>query len=240
MKKLLLIAAAVVALVAVVSFFLISNLDALVAKVIEKNGGGVTRTDVRVSGVKIALRDGRGTIEGLTVANPDGYRASHAFTLEDITIAIDLKSLRRDPVVIDEIRIKAPVVHAEFTATGSLNLDELKKRIEEYAARSGGEDDGPEKRIRIMRFVFEKGSVEVDLSALDLEKRTVVLPAIDLSDIGGPTGATPDGIAKTVLSAVAGRAASEVARSGIDRLIEEKLGGSITDKARDLLQKIAD
>lgn len=241
MRKLLIIVAVVVVLIAVGAFLLLSNLDSLVAKAIESNGSEVTGTRVHVSGVDIALREGRGTIEGISVANPDGYHAPHAFTLDDITLDLDLKSLRDEPIVIDEIRIKAPVVYAEFAEDGSLNINELKKRVEEFTEGDGGKDEGPgepSKRIRIMRFVFEKGHIEVDASALGLEKRTVELPEIDLSDVGGSGGTTPDGIAKAVLGPVARRSAAEVARSEVSRLIEEKLGGSITDKAKGLLKKI--
>ena len=94
------------------------------------------------------------------------------------------------------------------------------------------------KRIRIKQFVFEKGSVEVDASALGFEKRTITLPEIRLSDVGGSSGAPPGEIARVVLKALAGKAASEVAGSEINRLIEKKLGGSITDKAKKLLKKI--
>ncbi|MDD3641882.1 MAG: AsmA family protein [Candidatus Krumholzibacteria bacterium] len=242
MRKLLVIVAAVVVLIAVVAFLLIANIDSLVAKAVERSGSEATGTDVRVSGVKIELRDGRGSVEGLTVANPDGYEAPHAFTLEDIAVDLDLNSLGKDPIVIDEIRVKAPAVHAVFTETGLLNIDELRKRIDAYARESGGgeEQDGPAKRIRVARFVFEQGRIELDASALGLEKRTVALPGFDLGDLGGPRGAAPGEIAGEVLSAIAGRAASEVARSGVERLVEEKIGGTVGDKAKDLLKKITD
>lgn len=241
MRKLLIIVAVVIVLIAVFAFLLLSNLDSLVAKAIESNGSEVTGTGVSVSGVDIALREGRGTIEGISIANPDGYTAPHAFTLDDITLDLDLKSLGDEPIVIDEIRIKAPVVYAEFAENGSLNINELKKRIEGFTASDGEEDegpDGPSKRMRIVRFVLEKGRIEVDASALGLEKRTVELPGIDLGDVGGSGGETPDGIAKAILGHVARRSAAEVARSGASRLIEEKLGGSVTDETKGLLKKI--
>lgn len=241
MKKVLIIVAVVVILIAVGVYFLLSNLNSLVAGAIEKNGSDVTQTSVNVSGVEIALRDGRGSIKGLRVANPDEFEAPYAFSLEDITLDIDIKSLRDDPIVIEEVRIQAPTVSAEITETGASNIDELRKRVQEYSAGSKGEGDESgraAKRIRIQQFVFEKGSVEVDASALGLEKRTIELPEIRLSDVGGESGAPPDAIAKIVLTAVAKKVTSEIAGSEIDRMIKEKLGGSITDKAKGLLDKI--
>ncbi len=241
MKKLALAGVIAIAVIAVVAFFLLSNLDSLVAKAIEKHGSDVTQTSVRVSGVNISLRDGRGSIRGLKVASPDGFETRTAFSLNDITVDIDIKSVRKDPVVIDEIRIRAPVVNAEITKTGSSNIDELRKRVQARTAGTAGEngESGKGTRwIRIERFVFEEGRVEVDATALGLEKRTIALPQIRLDDVGGTNGAPPDEIARIILTAMAGKATSEIADSEIDRLIKKKLGSSFKDKVKGLLKKI--
>ena len=241
MKMLLVAAVGIIVLIIVIAVFLLSNLDSLVAKAIEKNGSDVTQTSVSVSGVDISLRDGRGSIKGLQVASPDGFEARTAFSLDDIAVEINIKSVREDPVVIEEIRIQAPVVNAEITKTGASNIDELRKRVQDYTAGTAGESGKSgdrTKRIRIERFVFEKGSVEVDASALGLEKRTIVLPEIRLDEVGGTNGAAPDEIARIILKAIAGKVTSEVAGSEIDRLVKEKLGGSLGDKAKGLLEKI--
>jgi uncharacterized protein involved in outer membrane biogenesis len=241
MKKLLITGAVVIALIVVIAFSLLSNLDSLVAKAIEKHGSEATQTSVRVSGVDISLRDGRGSIKGLQVASPDGFEARTAFSLDDITVDIDIKSVREDPVVINEIRIQSPVVNAEITKTGASNIDELRKRVQAYTSGTAGEsgESGRQtKRIRIEQFVLEKGRVEVDASALGLEKRTIVLPEIRLGDVGGTNGAPPDEIAGIILTAVAGKVTSQIAGSELNRLVKEKLGGSLTDKAKGLLEKI--
>jgi hypothetical protein len=230
--------------IALATFYLLSNLNSLIAGAIETHGSDVTDTSVGVSGVDISLREGRGTISGLRVASPEGFEASDAFSLGDITVDIDLKSVREDPVVIDEIRIRAPVVNAEVTSTGASNIDELRKRVQAYTAGVSGGGDGTSggetKKLRIKRFVFEQGRVEVDASALGVEKRTITLPEIRLSDVGGASGAAPDEIAKVILTTVAKKVMSEIANSEVDRLVKDQLGDSITDKAKGLLSKIGD
>lgn len=242
MRKVLVIAVVVIVVVIAAGlYFLLSNLNSLVAGVIEKNGSEVTQTSVSVAGVNIKIRDGRGTIKGLKVESPEGYEARYVFSLEDITLDIDIESLRDDPIVIDEIRIQAPVINAEFKKTGESNLEELRKRVQAYSAGSGGggeDSGGQERNIRIREFIFEEGSINLDASALGLEKRSVVLPGLRLSDIGGEEGAAPDELTKVIVAAVAKKAASAVAGSEMDGLIKEKLGGSVTDKAKDLLKKI--
>ncbi|MCJ7823987.1 MAG: hypothetical protein MUP44_03740, partial [Anaerolineales bacterium] len=171
MKKFLVIALVVIVLIVVVVVFILSNLNSLIADAIEKNGSEVTQTSVSVTGVDISLREGRGSIEGLNIASPEGFEAENVFSLEDITIGIDIKSLRGEPIVINEIRIKAPVVYAEINKAGTSNIDELRKKVKEYTSRAAGESGESEKQDRLIlirQFVFEKGSIEVNASALGL------------------------------------------------------------------------
>jgi hypothetical protein len=238
MRKVLVAVIVIVVLIVIVLVLLCSKLDSLVAHAIEKNGSDVTQTSVRVSGVDLSLRKGRGTIRGLTVASPEGFNARDAFSLDEITLDIDVESLRDEPIVIDEIRIMAPIVNAEITKTGETNIGKIRENVMGYSAGGGGQSESPEILIRIKRFVFEKGRIEVDASELGLENQTVELPEIRLNDIGGADGAPPDEIAKIILTAVAKQVGSEIAGSQIDRMVKEKLGGSITDKAKGLLDKI--
>ncbi|HER43572.1 MAG TPA: hypothetical protein ENO08_03845, partial [Candidatus Eisenbacteria bacterium] len=127
MKRALIVFAAVAVLVAAVVIYMLSNIDSLVARAIEKHGSRVTRTSVSVSGVELSLKEGRGSITGLRVESPDGFDARDAFTLGDITLDVDIKSLRGEPVVIDEIRVSAPVVNVEVRETGASNIDDLRK-----------------------------------------------------------------------------------------------------------------
>jgi uncharacterized protein involved in outer membrane biogenesis len=239
MKKVIIAILVIVVLIVVALVLLFSNLNSLIAKAIEKNGSNVTQTSVSVSGVDISLREGRGTIKGLRVANPHGFDSRDAFSLDDITLDIDVRSLREETIIIDEIRIKAPVINAEITKTGASNIEKIRDNVKAYTAGSaGGETGGSTRLIKIKQFVFEEGRVEVDVSALGLDNRTVELPEIRLSDVGGAEGAPPDEIARIILAEVAKKVSSEIAGSQVDQLIKEKLGGSVTDKAKGLLDKI--
>ena len=221
--------------------YFLSNLNSIIAQVIEEQGSRVTSTEVGVSGVDISLREGRGTVAGFSIASPAGFETDHAFTLGEITVDIDLGSVREDPVVIEEIRVRAPVVNAEFLQSGSLNIDVLRKNIQQYTASQGG--DGAQKnddlkRVRIKRFIFEKGRIEVDATELGLEARSLDLPAISLENIGGAEGARPDEIAQVVFDALTRKATAEIARAEIDQMVEDKVMDTVTDKAQGLLDKL--
>ena len=55
------------------SIFLWSSLDKIIEGAIEKYGSEVTQTPVKVSGVKIGLASGEGSISGLSIGNPKGF-----------------------------------------------------------------------------------------------------------------------------------------------------------------------
>lgn len=227
MKKVFIVFAAVVVLIVAGVIYMLSNIDSLVAKAIEKHGTRVTQTSVSVSGVELSLKEGRGSIKGLCVESPDGFEVRDAFTLGDITLDIDIQSLRGEPIVIDEIRVSAPVVNVEVKETGASNIDELRKNVEASVGGNagGGDSGGKDKKIRIKNFVFEKGSVEVDATAMGLEKRTVILPEIRLDDIGGADGATPDEITGIILGEVTKKVVAEISSSGVKGWLKSKLGG---------------
>jgi hypothetical protein len=245
-KKSLWVVVPVVCLAGVGIWMLLSNLNAIVARAIESEGSKVTETHVGVAGVDIKLRDGRGAIESLTIASPSGYQADNVFSLGEITLGIDLKSVRQDPVVLDEVRITAPEVFAEFNEKGGSNLDEIRKRVQGYAKLSGATGDGggggggqaKQPKLRIRNFVVEQGRISVDASALGLEQRDIVLPEIRLTDLGGAAGDTPDRIARDVILAVAKQVTRSLAQSEVQGQIEKQLGGELGDKAKGLLDRI--
>lgn len=233
-KPLLIVAAALaVAIVAAVVYFG-SNLNALVARAIEQHGGAVTGTRVEVDGVKIALREGRGELAGLRVASPERFAAREAIVLGDIALDLDLGSVRANPLVVEELRVRAPVVHVAFGADGGSNIDVLRRRVE--AAQ--GEPRASDKRLRIERFVLEEGRIEVDASALGLEPRSLALPPLRLDDIGGAEGVPPEDVAALVLGTVARQAARDVAASELGGLIEDKLGAPVTERVKGLIDRL--
>jgi hypothetical protein len=242
MKKFGIMAAVLVVGVSGVFFFL-SNLNEIIRKIIEKQGSEVLNASVVVSDVDISLKNGRGTIGGLTIASPDGYGVKHAFTLGEIVIDMDLGSLQGEPLIIDEIRVSGPVVHAEFLESGASNVDELNKNVQKNAttgaSQSGEQNSDDMKRILIKKFVFEKGTIEVDASALGLAKKSLDLPAVQLNDIGGAGGAMPDELTQAILTALTKKATQEIVRAGIDQKAKEMATDEAKKQAGSLLDKIS-
>ncbi|CDK97756.1 exported protein of unknown function [Magnetospirillum gryphiswaldense MSR-1 v2] len=206
MRKIILIVVAVlvVAIGAGVAF-LSSNLDSIVKKVIETAGTEVAGVKVSVGDVKISLSEGKATIAGLTVANPPGFSAPHAFKLGAIAVALDTGSLTANPIVIKDISVAAPEVTYEMGAGGGSNIDAIQKNVAAKTAGSGDKataEKGGEKKLVIDRLVISKGTVNL-ATAIPGVKSSATLADIVLTGIGRKSGGASAGeVAKQVMDAL--------------------------------------
>jgi hypothetical protein len=217
-SRIILIVAAIAGLVvAGVLIYVLTNINSIVEAAIEKYGTQAAGTNVSVSSVDIKLPGARGTINGLRVANPPGFSSPDIFKLGSISTRIDPKSIRKAPIVIDEIRITGPEVFYEINGSGASNLDELKKRLESQEKKPAKKAEGKEVRLLIRKLIFEQGRIEARLPS-GTEPLAVNLPRIELSDIGKNGGATPGQIATILVTALAQESIKAVSHSQIERL----------------------
>jgi uncharacterized protein involved in outer membrane biogenesis len=258
LKRLFWIVGILLVITVAIVFIAYSNLDRIVEAAIERYGSQATQTAVMVEGVQIQLQDGQGSIAGLTVANPPGFSSPHVFSLGRIGTAIDLQSLRRDPIVIDEIVITSPQVTYELDEAGRSNV----KALQENLARDGG-GAKPEQQpagetaapnILIRRLVVEQGRVEARVPRLKDRDLSAELPRIELTDLGGRDGASPETIARRITEVILARAqraaaelnldqyvdeavdkAKEKARGELEQKVDEQLGEGVSDKLREQL-----
>jgi len=221
---------------------LTGSLDSLVKVAIEKYGSEATGTQVEVAGVDIGVREGRATVTGLVVGNPEGFDGD-AFTLGEITVDIDPGSVARELVVVDRITIAAPAVTFIVHQDGKSNLDAIRRNLDAASGSGGGgngsvdDASGTTKRIRIQRFVFAEGRITADATAVGAEEPVEVrMPTMEMTNVGGADGATPDEIARIVATAYSKRVAEVAAKEGLAAAAKKGL----LDKAGDAVKELFD
>lgn len=246
MKKVLIGVGVLVVALGILLWRVYANLDIIVARFIEDVGSEVTQTPVRVVGVNLDLKNGRAGVSQLSVASPEGFGSPHIFTLDLLSVAIDMGSLGSNPVIIDEILVREANVTYEINRQGTSNLDVLRKNVAGYSAsRDSGSPtaaptqgpDGQDEEIRLIirKLHFEGGELNAS-SALRPDKPVKTrLPAFTMSDIGQSSGgATSSRIAQEVLNRLARQAADAARKAGVDRLTDdlgEKAAEKLGDKA---------
>lgn len=241
-KVILLVLTVLVIIVAAAIFFLVRNLDSLVASAIEKYGTAAAGTPVQVQTVEIGLKEGRGSVRGLTVANPPEFSDRHIFSLGEITLDLDTESLTSELPEVQEIRIGQPAFLFEVNEKAGTNLDALKKnvrerqRTEKEAAQTERKD---EPRLRVRRLTIEGGQGVLDLTAVGGKEVQAKLPPVTLTDIGGEQGVTPTALGEAVLAALIKSLEEAAVRHGVEGAIRGKLEGEAERLQERLDEKVA-
>jgi len=224
-KLIVFIVLALILAIAGTAIYVLTNLNSIVKAAIEKYGSQATKTDVRVSSVKIRLRNGEGAVLGLKVANPPGFSFPSIITLDDIAVQIEVKSVASTPIVIDNILISGPEVFYEMKENGTANVDVIKKNLTSSGSPSEEQPQksskGKEIKLTVRKLVFEKGKVHVRIAKLGDKPYTVELPRLELTDIGRHGGASPAEIARIMATALAEETAKAVARTQGERLLRK-------------------
>jgi len=203
-------------------FYLLNNLDALVEAAIEEFGSDAVKTSVQVEAVEISLTEGAATINGLTIANPDGFSLPQAFSLGEITLDINLEKTQQELIAIDAINVIAANVFYEINAERNGSLNMLKENLGMSAGSSTGTsvDDKSSKdsavapiRLDISRFEFKDASLHAKVVPLKDKTYDLMLPALILTDLSG----TPEQISRQLLDKLIDHAKKEIRKQGLDK-----------------------
>lgn len=246
LKVILAGAALFLLLIVIAVYLLFSNLDKIVAEIIEEAGTEVTKTEVTVDSVSLELTEGKAAINGLTVASPPGSAQPHMFKLGMISVDLDPEATAKaDRVIyVDEIVIKKPFVAYEIDEKGRSSLDDLQKKTKgkkKSATDEGaGKDEEPqtgtgpdEPRLVIRRLLVEDGEISVIAPPDTSKPQLTKLPRIELTDIGADKGgATPGEVAQLIVGTIV----SEATNAAFKAQLKKKMGEEM-DKAKEKLDE---
>jgi uncharacterized protein involved in outer membrane biogenesis len=214
MKKIIvriLIALVVVVILAVVGVGMF--LGNIIKAGVETIGPKVTKVDIKLDSVSLSLLSGGGTIRGLVVGNPAGFKSASAINVGEATLALVPKSLLSDKIIIKTIRVQGPEITYETNLKDS-NLSKIVANMQE--ATGGGQKEPakpqepaktkeakPAKKLEVDEFIITGGKIHVAVTALGGGTATVPLPDIHFTDLGkGPDGITPEDLTIKVMGAI--------------------------------------
>jgi hypothetical protein len=158
-------------------------------------GPKVTQTDVAIEAVDLSPISGKGSLSGIKVGNPEGYKSENIFELSKIDVDVATKSLLSDTLVVEKVHIKEPKISYEKTMKGS-NLKDLQNNIEAFINKLTDSDSEPAvdenkantkqpKKVVIKDFKVEGGKVYASLMGVGME---IPLPDIAFKNIGAKDG----------------------------------------------------
>jgi hypothetical protein len=210
-----------VVLVAGGAYWLFGNLDSIVQRAITRYGSQMTQAKVTVDAVQIRTADGLGVVRGLVVGNPDGFKSAHALKVGVIEVAVDIRTLADDVVVVKRIVIESPDVIYE-KATAGTNFEAIQRNISQAVAT--GTAGGPEapvkpaRKIIVDEFIIRNAHAQATSPALLGQSISATMPDIVLKNLGRSEGGlTPAQLGDRVAKAISQRLLSSL---GFDRAVK--------------------
>lgn len=220
MKKLLSIVGVLIGILLIGLIVLTYTIDGIVKSNIEDTGSSMLNTTVEVDDVNISLFDGEGTIDGITIHNPEEFSDSSAMQLQQIQMKVDVLSLLSDTIVVDSLIIQEPEIFFEQTTAGN-NLNALTQNIDM--------ESESETNVVIDYLRVNQGLVKAR-TAIGEEERSAQaeFEQFELTGMGRVDSNTMKQTLRQILEPIIERAAQEALKEGL------------LEQAKDRLQNLLD
>ncbi len=218
MKRLLGVLGVLVVVGVVLLFVFSKAIGSGIRAAVETFGPEVTQTSITLESVELSAFSGSGSIKGLVVGNPEGFKTPYSIKLDSFSIKLEPMSLLSDKIVINEIIIDGPEFILE-TGLGlqKSNIGVIMENIEAFTGGSESDEEASSssKSVQIDLLRITGGKVKISNKLLGGQSLTVPLPDIELTDIG----ADDDGVSlgqsmKIVFQAINQGIVSSVGKSG--------------------------
>ncbi len=199
LKKLLLIA-----LILATGFGLLTYVyfGQLIRRGVEAAGSAALGTSVTVESASLSPITGRGSLQGLSIANVEGYEAPYAIALGSLDFAVSLPSLLSDVIEITRIEVTDAQVNYE-TRVVTDNIRALLDNLPSATAApvvEASPDATPGKRVIIRELLIHDPQVTL---YTQLARAPIPLPDLRLQDIGQEQeAATVPEAARDILAAL--------------------------------------
>lgn len=141
--------------------------DQLAKLAIERVMSRVFDADTRIESIKWNKDAKALDIQGLRIANPDGFSRGDAIVVKAFRVEADPESLQSDEPVIQLIETVGATINAEVGTTGGVNIKRLLDNVRTAKARvparprMRGDDDEPRKRWRIEKSILQACEVNI-------------------------------------------------------------------------------
>jgi uncharacterized protein involved in outer membrane biogenesis len=234
MKKLLLkIAIGVIVCLALLVVGSILFLGSILKRGVETVGPQLTKTDVKLDGASLSILSGSGSIKGLVVGNPEGYKTPSAIKVGSVNLGVRPGSVFSDKIHVTLVNVQAPEITFEGNLKGN-NLDKILENVQAASGTSGTEKsqpapkDGATKKLQVDELVISGGKVNVSLTLMNGRSATVPLPDIHFKNLGqGPEGITAAELTEKIL-----REITAATLKAVEPVLAD-LGKAATDALKD-------
>ncbi|HET8865291.1 MAG TPA: hypothetical protein VFM80_06295 [Gracilimonas sp.] len=205
-----------VVLILAAIFVLTLTIDGLIKSSIEENSSELLQTVVTVDEVDVSLFSGKGDIIGFKVQNPQDFSEQPAINIQDISIKVNLMSLLKDQIVINEIIVKSPELYFEQKGIGA-NLKTLNDNMDLAF-------DEPSETTMIIDYLHIEDGVVTVSTTIDRERMAEAnFSEFTLTDIGRDGNNTIKQSVRQILEPLFQKAITEALKSGVTEQVKGKV-----------------
>lgn len=205
---------------------------------VQTAGSAVLKVPVKVQSISLAPWQGKLKMTDLQISNPEGYQHAYLLTMGSGFVHLNIASLFRDSVQIEQIHLsKLEVVIEQKGLTN--NLQEILKNLPktEPAPTSKPAEETPGKKLLIKDLLLEDVSVKVKLLPVPGKADTITLKLapIHMTDVGKDGNVNVGELTAKVLTAIA----AGIAQQGKDLLpadLLNPLNDALKETGRQVLQ----
>jgi uncharacterized protein involved in outer membrane biogenesis len=211
-RKWILRAVAGLVLVVVIVLVVVAfSLGGIVKKGVETIGPKATKVEVKLKGAQVWLLGCRVQLNGFVLGNPTGCTMPSAIEVDSVSVGVKPGSAFSDKLVVESIKVKAPVITLEGGWTGD-NLNKIEKNVDDYVGSTSKTQS--EKKYQVNDLVITGAKLQVNTLVTGGRTMTFSLPDIHLTDLGtSAEGITAVEIGQRALRAVMESAGKAVAKN---------------------------
>ena len=177
----------IITIIIILVIVVMLTLDQIAKAGIEKYAPKVLGVGVQLESVHISPWSGNGSIKGLKIDNPAGFKAEYIFQVKRINVSIDIGSLFSNTIIIRKIHIQDPQIVYETGFHGS-NIQALQNNIQGSTAKQKTavekqpvSDAKPGKNVVIESLVINGTKVT---GSVGFVGTTASIPKIEMKNIG--------------------------------------------------------
>lgn len=208
-------------------------INPIIVSGVEKAGPLVAQVETKLESANVSLFSGNGTLKGLHIGNPPGYKSASAVRAGEISIGVKPSSLLADKVVVTHIRLIDP----EITFEGGPKENNFSKILANLKSFTGGSSSGtnqaapaggPAKKLQVDKVVISGAKVNALTPFAGGQPLTLTLPDIEINGLGqGPEGITTADLTAAIIKEISGKTMNAV------MLEATKRGTAIANQAVD-------
>lgn len=185
------------------------SLGAILKKGVERVAPTATQVDVKLKNAEVWLLAWRIQLSGFVLGNPPGCRTPSSIEVANVNVRFKPGSLFSDKIVVDTIKIKAPIITLEGGLRDN-NLKKIEKNLDDYVGSSKSRK--PERKLQVNDLVITDAMLQVNLTILGGRTINLPVPDIHLTDLGtGPEGITALEVGQKALHAELNAVTKEMA-----------------------------